>query len=118
MCLAIRAFLREHHAPDGGFLLELIARECVNNAILHGNRLDERKSVDVTMTVGRRCFLLVVGDEGPGFDWRAAVTRPVPDDLAVGGRGLPIMGLYARRVRYNESGNRVSVWMARTQVEA
>ena len=47
-----------------------------------------------------------MADDGPGFDWRAAL-RLDPGDTATCGRGLKIYAMYADRVSFNEAGNRV-----------
>ena len=42
--------------------------EAVNNAIIHGNHLDEKKMVEVKVQVIKNGLLFVVKDEGFGFD--------------------------------------------------
>jgi anti-sigma regulatory factor (Ser/Thr protein kinase) len=51
-------------------------------------------------------FLMVVKDEGTGFDWRAAWDRS-PDLAATSGRGIHIFRRYANQVRFNPMGNSV-----------
>src|ERR1700741_4906558 len=75
--------------------VELALREALNNAVVHGNRLDVHKLVHVCC----RCKVgqgisLTVSDEGQGFDPSA-----LPDPLSVDkleaehGRGLHLMKL-------------------------
>ncbi|HEY4765862.1 MAG TPA: ATP-binding protein [Candidatus Sulfotelmatobacter sp.] len=75
------------------FSVELALREALNNAVLHGNRLDPAKLVHVYC----RCELgkgvsVVVRDQGRGFDPNA-----IPDPLAAenlraeDGRGILLM---------------------------
>src|SRR5258708_34370209 len=75
--------------------VQLALREALNNAVVHGNRLDVRKLVHVRC----RCragkgISLILSDKGQGFD-----ARTIPDPLAVEnleaehGRGIHLMKL-------------------------
>ncbi|MCX6592404.1 MAG: ATP-binding protein [Acidobacteria bacterium] len=57
--------------------LGMAIRECVANAVVHGNRYSTKKKVYLKVWVGERSLEVLVGDEGDGF----AVTD-VPDPLA------------------------------------
>jgi len=113
-CRAVRMFLREHGEARAGFVVELVARECVNNAVLHGSRQDPEKLVMLLLRLGRRHVCLRVADQGPGFAWRNVLDRPMPDDHAVRGRGLPILEMYASRLRFSQDGSCVTVWLTRS----
>jgi serine/threonine-protein kinase RsbW len=91
--------------------IELALREALANAVIHGNRQDPAKKIEV------RCFcqpergmLLVVEDEGAGFD-----PKEVPDPtqaerlFATHGRGLFMIRHAMDRVRYSRSGRRVTM---------
>ena len=58
VCRDVRALLEEHDAADRCFAAELLLREFLNNAILHGNRSDARKLVRMTATVGRKWIVI------------------------------------------------------------
>jgi serine/threonine-protein kinase RsbW len=94
------------------FPVELLLREFLNNAILHGNCADNRKKVQVSLNVGRKWVKIKISDEGPGFNWRKA-SRSIPDETAVSGWGLAIGSQYAEHIRYNRAGNAVSLWIKR-----
>jgi serine/threonine-protein kinase RsbW len=89
--------------------VELALREALNNAVVHGNRLDVRKLVHVRCrcTVGKG-ISLIVSDQGQGFD-----ARTVPDPLAVEnleadhGRGIHIMKLAMDEVSFEQRGTEV-----------
>jgi serine/threonine-protein kinase RsbW len=117
VCRDVRAFLAERGDAVAGFVVELVARECVNNAVLHGSRQDATKTVSLLLRRGRRHYCLRVADQGPGFAWRDVLGRPVPDDCAVRGRGIPILEMYASRIRFSPDGSCVTVWLARTTGE-
>jgi serine/threonine-protein kinase RsbW len=86
--------------------VELALREALNNAVVHGNRLDVHKLVHVRC----RCKVgvgisLIVRDQGQGFD-----PRTIPDPLTVEnleadhGRGIHIMKLVMDEVSFEQRG--------------
>ena len=92
------------------FGIEMALEESLTNAIRHGNRFDESKSVSVECKVSPERFWLRVRDEGPGF-----CPDHVPDCTAdenlerCGGRGLALIQAFMTRVEYNECGNCVTM---------
>jgi serine/threonine-protein kinase RsbW len=89
--------------------VELALQEALNNAVVHGNRLDAHKLVHVRC----RCRVgegisLTVSDQGQGFDPSA-----VPDPLSVEnlelehGRGIHIMKLAMDQVLFEQRGTEV-----------
>ena len=48
----------------------LALREAVNNAVLHGNKKDPSKFIEVEFDADENEFVMKVWDEGPGFDDR------------------------------------------------
>ena len=109
-CHELRALCRRESLSSRAFAVELVAREALNNAVLHGNAGDEKKRVTFELRCGREWIRLSIRDEGPGFHWRAR-RREVPSGAADSGRGLPILALYAARVQFNRCGNRVTLWL-------
>jgi serine/threonine-protein kinase RsbW len=88
--------------------------EAVNNAIVHGNRLDSEKKVTVRCEVLPGWLLLVVGDEGKGFK-PATIRNPLSKQnlLRTSGRGVFLMRTLMDRVEFDidESGSRVCLWL-------
>jgi serine/threonine-protein kinase RsbW len=89
--------------------VELALREALNNAVVHGNRLDAHKLVHVRC----RCKVgegisLIVSDQGQGFD-----PRTVSDPVAVEnlekdhGRGIHLMKLAMDEVSFEQRGTEV-----------
>jgi serine/threonine-protein kinase RsbW len=89
--------------------VELALREALSNAVVHGNRFDARKLVQVCC----RCELgkgvsMVVKDQGQGFD-----PSRVPDPLAPEnheaehGRGIFLMKLWMDEVSFERGGTEV-----------
>jgi len=89
--------------------VELALREALNNAVVHGNRLDADKLVHVRCrcAVGKGASI-TVSDEGAGFDLNA-----VPDPLSVEnltvehGRGIHLMKLLMDEVSFERRGAEV-----------
>jgi serine/threonine-protein kinase RsbW len=98
-----------HESRARAFAQELLLREALTNAVLHGSGQDPAKLVRCVARWRGQRLLVVVEDEGEGWDWRAAWERPV-DDASDSGRGLFILRSYARRVRFNRKGNLVAFW--------
>jgi serine/threonine-protein kinase RsbW len=94
--------------------VELALREALNNAVVHGNRLDVHKLVHV------RCLCkvgsgmsLVVSDQGQGFDAHAIPALGAVENLHVEhGRGIPLMKWAMDQVSFEQRGNAVHMWKA------
>jgi serine/threonine-protein kinase RsbW len=113
LCIKVRELLQKKGLSRYCFAVELLARECLNNAVLHGNRNDADKSVSFRLWIGREWIRLQVTDEGPGFDWRKA-NQNRSGTTASSGRGLPLYALYAERVRFNRRGNQITLWISKS----
>jgi len=70
---AERMGLSEDDLPGLGMAI----RECVANAVVHGNRYSAKKKVHLTLHESPGELEILVGDEGDGFE-----IRDVPDPLA------------------------------------
>lgn len=110
VCVGIRRFMLRSGVADLCFAIELLARECLNNAVVHANNSKADKSVDVTVSIAERWVRLEVQDEGSGFAWQKAYKKEL-DTIECSGRGLQICALYADRVRFNRRGNRIVLWV-------
>jgi serine/threonine-protein kinase RsbW len=114
VCLELRSFLQAHGRAADAFAVELLAREALNNAVLHGNQSQPDKTARLDVRLGRRWLRLQITDEGPGFNWRAA-RRGLPEADTASGRGLLISDLYADRVAFNQRGNQITLWLDKPQ---
>jgi len=86
------------------FTAELLLREALTNAVVHGCHTEHGKQVRCSVRVKGRRMLAVIADDGDGFDWRAG--RCISSTFAsCSGRGIEILRRYASRVRYNDRGN-------------
>ncbi len=107
-CREVRERLVEMGLSAEVFPVEMLLRESLNNAVIHGNCGDVQKKVGVEICIGRNHIMLRVEDEGDGFDWKNTGTA-TPDPGCVAGRGLSIYVLYARRTSFNGKGNHVAL---------
>ena len=107
-CREVRGNLTEIGLVSEVFPVEMLLRESLNNALIHGNCNDCEKLVRAEVRIGRKWIVLKVADEGAGFNPRKVINAlPVPEMTS--GRGLAIYFLYAHQVSFNSSGNQVSL---------
>ena len=90
---AVAEFLnRSGISEEAAFGIDMAVREAVTNAVLHGNRQDESKTVDVTLKSSPDAVEISVHDQGAGFN-----PDEVPDPTAAenilksSGRGIFFM---------------------------
>jgi serine/threonine-protein kinase RsbW len=94
--------------PDDIFAIHLAAEEALVNAVVHGNRLDPKKTVHVECEVSPEFFRLEVTDEGAGFDPASVPDCTLEERLeAPSGRGVMLMRSFMTRIAYNAKGNSV-----------
>jgi serine/threonine-protein kinase RsbW len=109
VCQEVQRVLKKKGLVRSGFGLQLLMREALNNAVVHGNKGDARKRVRCQILYGdNQSLTIAVEDEGEGFDWQSQMEKEM-DEEAGSGRGLPIMKLYGKGLRFNEKGNRVLI---------
>jgi len=84
--------------------------EAANNAIVHGNKLDENKKVIVNADIEGRRIVWTVTDEGDGFDYNVLPDPTAPENLEnLTGRGVFIIKHLADQCIFNQKGNEVEL---------
>jgi serine/threonine-protein kinase RsbW len=85
------------------FGIDMAVREAVTNAVLHGNRQDESKTVEVGFTYSGSSLLITVRDEGEGFN-PADVPDPTDEQnlLKTSGRGILFMRSFMDAVEWEQ----------------
>lgn len=84
--------------------------EAANNAILHGNKLDEMKDVNIGFRWDRDKLELVVKDQGKGFNYKNVPDPTAPGNLEkVNGRGVFLMKKLSDNISFKENGRIVSL---------
>jgi anti-sigma regulatory factor (Ser/Thr protein kinase) len=109
VCSAAAQSLKKYsfHKKDL-FAAELLLREALNNAVLHGCDQNPLLFFSCRLMISGRELIIKVADEGPGFDWRGKLkVQPAHSDES--GRGLSIYAIYANSIEFNESGNCVTL---------
>jgi serine/threonine-protein kinase RsbW len=94
----------------GNILISLT--EAANNAMLHGNKANENKSVEISYGLDERGKNLsfIVKDEGPGFDYNNLPDPTAPENLErTSGRGVFLMMQLADMVVFSDKGATVEM---------
>jgi serine/threonine-protein kinase RsbW len=86
------------------------ALEAVNNAIVHGNKSDPEKKVEIEIELNNRNLRIKVTDEGKGFRPEEVKDPTVPENIEeINGRGIYLMSHLADSIEYNDKGNMVTI---------
>lgn len=84
--------------------------EAVNNAIVHGNKMDITKQVVVEHEVQGKDLFFRVHDEGPGFDFENIPDPTSPENIEKpNGRGVFLMRSLADACEFIEDGRIVEL---------
>jgi serine/threonine-protein kinase RsbW len=84
--------------------------EAVNNGIIHGNKSDSGKFVEVIFSFEKNKLEISVEDEGPGFKPKEVPDPTSPENIEnLTGRGVFLMSKLADSIDFNEKGNRVTM---------
>jgi serine/threonine-protein kinase RsbW len=80
--------------------------EAVNNAIVHGNKLQRERMVKVTFEViDEKVLRFTVEDEGPGFDYEHLPDPTAPENIEKPhGRGVFLMRQLSDRCEFLDEG--------------
>jgi len=90
----------------GNLLVAMV--EAVNNAIIHGNKLDETKEVVVNYGIDKGYFWFTVNDQGPGFDYKNLPDPTSPENIEKPhGRGIFLMSHLVDEIKFEDNGARV-----------
>ena len=79
-------------SDDAAFGIDMAVREAVTNAVIHGNRQDDDKTVDITLKSSPDAVEISVHDQGPGFN-PEEIPDPTAEEniLKASGRGIFFM---------------------------
>ncbi|HEV3258153.1 MAG TPA: ATP-binding protein [Gemmataceae bacterium] len=113
---AVTSAMTAHGYPDRDlFAIRLGLEEAIVNAVKHGNECDACKQVRFRHRVEADHVLMEVEDEGRGFDPYAVPDPRDAENLERScGRGLFLMRAYMTWIRYNASGNCVTLCKRRS----
>ena len=92
----------------GNILIALT--EAVNNAIVHGNKLDPSKEVTLICRAEDKKLIFTIEDEGPGFDYDNLPDPTAPENIEKpNGRGVFLMRNLADDCEFQEDGKIVQL---------
>ena len=89
-------------SEEAAYGLDMAVREAVTNAVLHGNKQDASKPVEIAFTDTGGELVVTVRDRGTGFD-PAAVADPTAEQnlLKTSGRGILFMRNFMDTVEWS-----------------
>ena len=88
----------------------LALEEAIINAVKHGNKLSEDKTVRIQCDLAAETSKVVIRDQGEGFE-PAAVPDPTDDENLdrPGGRGIMLMRNFMTEVTYADRGREITL---------
>jgi len=95
--------------PEQEIAVEMVLREALANAIVHGNHEDLHKKVRVCCACdAKRGMLIVVKDQGEGFD-PSKIPSPLARQsiLSEHGRGIFLINLLMDEVQFQKGGTEI-----------
>ena len=92
------------HDVYGNLLIATL--EAANNAITHGNKLNEMKQVELVFEKEGDKILLTVQDEGLGFNYGDIPDPTAPENLEnMSGRGVFLMSRLSDNLEFENNGS-------------
>jgi serine/threonine-protein kinase RsbW len=87
---------------DAAFGVDMAVREAVTNAVLHGNRQDEAKAVEVEFKRLPSEIEITVRDQGEGFDPGSVPDPTDPQNIMkTSGRGILFMRTFMDEIQWS-----------------
>lgn len=87
--IAVGAAQRAGFDEDDLMKIGMAVRESMVNAVVHGNRYNDKKKVRLSVAHGPDQLQVIIADEGEGFDFEALPDPLAPENLmATSGRGI------------------------------
>lgn len=109
----VEQICKEHKVGDDTFGNILISlTEAANNGIIHGNKSNKNKTVNISCTKDEETnrLVFIVKDEGKGFDYNQLPDPTAPENLdRPCGRGVFLMMQLADLVVFSNNGANVEL---------
>jgi serine/threonine-protein kinase RsbW len=85
--------------------------EGANNAIVHGNKLNENLEVKISASSDNMVLKLRIEDKGPGFDYKHIPDPTAPENIEnVSGRGVFLMSKLSDKLEFFNNGAIVELY--------
>ena len=92
----------------GKYMLSVV--ECVNNAIVHGNKMDKNKKVTMHYHISNTKIEVTVSDEGDGFDPDSLPDPTAEENLERDcGRGIFLMRHLSYELEFANNGRTITM---------
>ena len=92
------------------FAIKLSIEEAFANAIKHGNRYDERKTLAISWEYSGDKLIITIKDDGKGFKPSAVPDPTIAENRERPyGRGLMLINAYMDEVSHNDRGNSITM---------
>jgi len=92
----------------GNIVLSVL--EAVNNAIVHGNKMDFNKLIHLEADYENSTLTFVVTDEGEGFDYNNIPDPTSPENIEkINGRGIFLIRQLADTVQFEKGGTQLII---------
>lgn len=92
----------------GKYMLSVV--ECVNNAIVHGNKMDKNKKVTMHYHISNTTIEVTVSDEGDGFDPDSLPDPTAEENLERDcGRGIFLMRHLSDELEFANNGRTITM---------
>lgn len=96
--------------PDVYGKILIASIEGVNNAIVHGNKLDESKLVNINIKVCDKKICITITDQGNGFDPNSIPDPTIPENIEnISGRGVFLMKKLSDEIIFENKGTTVKM---------
>ena len=97
-----------HDDVYGKLLLSVV--EAVNNAIVHGNKMDLEKDVVLEYAIDDAKIDFIITDMGEGFDYNNIPDPTKPENVEkTHGRGIFLMNHLADEIEFSKNGSIVKL---------
>jgi len=102
----LEKLVEKEYSDDDIFGVHMAFEEGFINAIKHGNKMDESKTVKVEYSISCEKVEISIADQGEGFVPDAVPDPRVGDNLfRPDGRGLLLIGAYMDTIEYRDAGS-------------
>ena len=104
--------LSEEHKIEAGLYGKILVAtvEAVNNAIIHGNKYDRNKKIDIWISTEMEKVKICIRDEGEGFEYDNVPDPTAPENIEnIHGRGIFLMKKLCDNIEFRNNGAEVEL---------
>ena len=84
--------------------------EAVNNAIIHGNKSDKSKKIDILIRTSTENVKIRIKDQGEGFEYDNVPDPTAPENIEnIHGRGVFLMKKLSDDIKFSKNGSEVEL---------